>query len=565
MDGQSLGTVSASPENASWTWQALPAGIHTLSARATSKDGQSEQSQTVMVNVLALSDTMDIIAGKGQTLAQVGEKYGVPADQMGKANPCLDSFQPLPEGQPVKVPVRKIQPQPPTGGARSGAGSFPLTILWELKLTKPVERSYCYLSSADGVWARIPKSPSFFFQSSDNFYTQVFDTFPQDEVAVKAQCWGWVEGALEALGDGQTRFDASRAPGNLVIAGRGFQLIAQPNYKGPITRAVTATVPPPYALREPTSIAECDIHGDLLCRTLLSATFKEYILLVWEWQPGTSSPTNVVINDISGYRVYKINPSDNSRTFMKDVNSAGIKFAALPLTFSSSCYGVEAYATDAKTGGTLVSALDTYCPGQPSMAQQVTESPSNWITTGGQLMAYDCPLVVPFYSFADLPAVLVGSYVTYYEGGCFRKGSYSGGVKFALDNVPPGAAIHKATLKFSTILMDYGSPFVATNWQPDSCVDAVGWSNQDWTGWDTGNHYSKTKSLLDLYNPLVTISGWSTDIDVTGPVMGWIMSPESNNGFILTPTYVQIAAGGGTNKCLSGVDNFQLVIDYFVP
>ncbi|HSA99492.1 MAG TPA: Ig-like domain-containing protein, partial [Anaerolineales bacterium] len=39
VDGKSLGTVTDSPEDAYWTWQAFPAGVHTFYAHATDADG----------------------------------------------------------------------------------------------------------------------------------------------------------------------------------------------------------------------------------------------------------------------------------------------------------------------------------------------------------------------------------------------------------------------------------------------------------------------------------------------------------------------------------------------
>ncbi len=106
MDGQSLGVVDDSPESASWTWQAWPMGIHTFSARATTADGKIGQSQTVIVNVLQGNSPMQVPAGEGQTLEQIGADFGVPPDQMAGANPKVDPSQPLPGGQPVQFRPR---------------------------------------------------------------------------------------------------------------------------------------------------------------------------------------------------------------------------------------------------------------------------------------------------------------------------------------------------------------------------------------------------------------------------------------------------------------------------
>src|SRR4030042_5138220 len=53
VDGKSLGAVTDWPERVSWTWQAWPAGVHVLAGRAQAADGQSGESQTGIVKVVA--------------------------------------------------------------------------------------------------------------------------------------------------------------------------------------------------------------------------------------------------------------------------------------------------------------------------------------------------------------------------------------------------------------------------------------------------------------------------------------------------------------------------------
>jgi hypothetical protein len=568
VDGESLGVVSDLPESAAWSWRAWPAGVHTLSARATSGDGQVGESQTVLVNVLVLSETINVLAGEGQTLADIGGQFGVPPDEMAGANPHQNPSKPLADGQPVHVPTGGAAPLPPGGGG-PGGGNVPFSIVWELKLTKAAEKSYCYLSDGGGVWEKIPKPPFNFFPSMDNLYTQLFEALPQQEVVIQAQCWGWMGGALEFLGDGQTKFDPREAANELVVDGKAFQLIGQAQ-NSPILRDVPApAIPPPYALREPKNLSDCESHGGdaAICQVSLNSVSE--IVLEWEWQPGNNWPGNPTwINDINGYEIYEIDPSNNSQKYMKEVDPASLKVTALPLGWGSPCYGVQAYAEGVQFGGIIFSDMVTYCPGQPPAMQQVFEEPSDWLTSGGEWINNgDCPLKTPFYSFDGDPVVLVGRYLTYYDGGCYREGSYSGGVKFPVAPLPPGAVLQKALLRFSTVLMDYGAPFVATNLEPEACVSELGRSTQDWSGLGDANHYSHTElSGAAYYSPDESLSGWFlSDTDVTAQVHVWLKYPENNHGFILIPMEAPDPTGGGTGKCLSGLGNFQLEIDFYAP
>lgn len=570
VDGESLGVVSDSPESALWTWRAWPAGVHTLSARATSGDGLVGESQTVIVNVLVLSDTMDVLAAEGQTLADVGAQFGVPPDQMAGANPHANPSKPLVDGQPVHVPTGGAAPLPPGGGG-PGGGNVPFSIVWDLKLTKQADKSYCYLSNGSGVWDKMPKPPFTFFQSMDNLYTQLFDALPQQEIVIQAQCWGWVGGALEYLGDGQTSFDAHQAANELMVDGKAFQLIGHPQSEPILREGTTSAIPPPYALREPKNTSDCESHGGdaALCEDILNAHVKSNIVLEWEWQPGNNWPGNPTwINDINGYEIYEIDPLNNSQKYMKEVNPASTKATALPLPWGARCYGVQAYVEGPQYGGIFFSEMDTYCPGEPPATQQVIETPSDWLTSGGEWINNgECPLKTPFFSFDGQPTVLVGRYITDYDGGCYREGSYSGGVKFPVAPLPPGAVLQKALLRFSTVLMDYGAPFVAAGVEPEACVSELGRATQDWSGLGNADHFSKTElSGAAFYSPDTSISGWFlSDTDVTAQVHVWLKYPENNHGFILIPMEAPYPYGGGTGKCLSGLGNFQLEIDFYAP
>ena len=581
VDGQSLGVISDSPENASWTWQAWPLGIHTLSARATAADGQVGQSQTVIVNVLAGNGSMQIPAEQGQTLEQIGADFGVPPDQMAGANPHLDPSKPLAGGQPVQVPVGGGNGGGGGSGNGSGQGSggannpFLISIIWDFKLTEPVDKSYCYASTGNGIWEKMPKPPFDFFQGSDHTYTQFL---PQKTTIIQMQCWGWLGDALKFLGQGETKFDLLHPPEKVMISAQGFQFAGVPQMPLSFGGGPTLDVPPPYALREPMNAADCTAHSNpllapFICNTILNAPLKQNVILEWEWQaPAFCLPPSCGwVQAIDGYRIYEIDPVTKAEKYLKEINNPSQKITVIPLSWGSPCYGVRAYVN---TPAFLESDIATHCPGQPPTPQKITLTPSDWITTGGQwIQDGDCDNYggADYYvvanktkGFGNQPGqVLVGSYLVDDEGNdCYREGNYSGGVKFDSSVLPPGTIIQKAVLKFSKVFMDYGAPGFAGP-APTSCVASAGKAKQDWSGLNSGNHFS---SKYIASTPIVSLSAYmSLQADVTSVASDWIKHPGNNHGFVFTPAGAPHPLEDGTGTCLSGLGNFQLEIYYFAP
>lgn len=604
VDGQSLGAVTVSPERAEWTWQAWPLGIHTLSARAIAADGQVGQSQTVIVNVLAGDGKMKVSAEEGQTLTQIGEGFGVPPEQMADANPHVDPSQPLPGGQPVNVPVGAGNAGGGAGagsGQGSGAGAAPgpgqlpagaggpffISIVWTIKFTEPVDKSYCYTSSGDGNWEKMPKDPFDFFESLDNLYTQLIP--PAENVVIQVDCWGWLGGVLKYLGQGKTGFDPHQPPQNVTLNGSGFQFTGIPQIplqEDKFTAGGLKTIPPPFALRFAKDSAECAAHANpllapFICNALMNAPMKEYNMLVWEWQPEICWPgfCKYGVDKVDGYRIYqlpdltkKVLYSPKSRKYLQSVSDPQ-KAAAIPLPWAgeSHCYGVEAYVNDPSIPP---SEMATFCPGQEPATQQVTLTPTDWLTAGGTWIEDgDCDTYggAEYYAvkndttgFGNQPGeVIVGAYIVDDDNNdCFRQGEYAGAVKFDLASLqlPAGAVIQKAELKYATTFKDYGATGVATNWKP-SCVSAVGKAKQDWTGLSSGNHFS-SKSLTPYFTPYA---------DLTWVVKDWLKNPASNYGLILLPAAAPDPQptddweGAVTGRCYDGLGNFQLNIYYFAP
>jgi LysM repeat protein len=569
IDGQYQDAVTKSPESASWTWQAWPVGIHTIYAQVTDLSGEVGQSQVVIVNVLAGKGSFQIPAQDGQTLQQIGANYDVPPDQMAGANPHVDPSQPLQDGQPVNVPVPSGGnpgggPNPPGGGG--GASGPTITIIWQIQFSQGTDLAYCYLSTGDGQWERVPKDPFTFFQSPNNTYSQIIPVLGQ--VTLQAQCWGWVGGALQYLGEGQTTVDFNQPPIQVILSGQGFKFTGSLPTPLGTGGGPTKTVPPPYALREPSGVADCHSHGNLDCESFMNAAVKQYILLEWEWAKPFCWPGYCnYVAAINGFHLYLVDPVTKAETYIHDIANPGQREAALPLPWGLQCYGVRAYTNNPAY---LESDITTYCPGEPPNTQKVTLYPTAWVTTGGlTLEDGDCSDfggLEPYYGlYNGNVQIVTGSYIVD-DSGCFQQGFYAGFVKFGY-NIPPNAIVQKATLKFSTVAMDYGSPGWAAP-TPTSCVAGIKKSKLDFSPYSHDDHYTQTVALYSSQygEPITSINPYgSLEADVTSVVKDWTKDPSAAYGFILTGAGADDPKSDGYGRCLSGLGNFTVDVYYFAP
>lgn len=581
VDGKPFGSGNP-PDSAAWTWQATSLGIHTFTARAANTKGETGNSQTVVVNVLAGNGVIQVTAEENQTLIDIGSGFGVPPDEMQKENPKLDPNAPLPDGQPVKIPIGQGEPG---GGSAPGGdlGYIPFYITWQFIPLQPVDKSYCYTSKGDGVWEKLPKPPFNFFNDFEP-YKQFGALKPGQNQVIQMQCWGWLGGVLKFLGQGETQFDAQKPPAEITIAGDGFKLTGLPKLPEGAVIPFTGgggALPPPFAVREPSSVADCTAHGDpivagFLCPGIMNAKIKQSIILEWEWKPEACWPgfCKYGVGKIAGYGVYEIDPATQSKKFLADVHPSAMRVAFIPLPWGAKCYGVEAYVDQPGMG---VSEMATYCPGTPPSAQKITLTPTQWLTTGGQwIQDGDCDdyggadsykLKNQNSGFGNLGGqVLVGSYIVD-DDDCYREGDYSAGVKFDLSlSLPPNAVIQNAELRYSKIFIDYGATGVAAP-QPQSCVKNIGKAKKDWSGLSAGIHFDNGISLnSSAYNTALTsVSDFFNQANVTQAVIDWQKNPANNYGFILAPTGAPHPSGDGSGECLSGLGNFQLDVYYFVP
>lgn len=588
VDGHPLGEVSESPESAFWSWRAWPAGIHTLSARATAADGQIGQSQTVIVNVLSGTGMMQLGAGEGQSLAEVGAPFGAGPEQMAAANPHVDPSQPLGDGQPVQVPVGEGGGLPPDAGESpppQGGAGLPILITWQFQPSAPADLSYCYLSTGAGVWQRIPQGP-FDFLGSGGVYEGFGLQAPSGgPITLAADCWAWMGGILQYLGQGQTTYSLQQPEQVVLIQTDGFVLSGQPDLPPGEPEQMLGigggggAIPPPFALREPRDTADCAQHSTnllagLVCEALLNAPVKQFVVLQWEWAPRMNWPgAQDWINDIAGYHVFEIDPFTNAETFVRDVANPNQRVIAVPLPWGARCYGVRAYGADPAIES---SAMDTYCPGDPPQPSTISVPASAWLTTGGMWIEDgDCDdygtgdtylLAHPAFG-SQAGEVLVGSWIL--DNGCFRQGDYSGGLRFNVTALPVGAALHSARLTWSAAQTNFGADGLATNYTAQ-CVGGVGLGLQDWTGLGGAQHFvgSNILSGYKYQSPLMSLSEFSPSAaDVTSAVRLWLQHPALNHGLILTPRPAPYPPheDGGLGECEVFLRDVRLEIAFFAP
>lgn len=599
LDGQSLGKVTDAPSTASWTWQAWPLGIHSFYAQAMDVKGKVGFSQVVILNVLAGDGLLKTNASEGQTLEQIGAGYGVPPDQMAAANPGLDPNQPLPGGDPVQIPV---------GGAGSGNGSgsesgqggqvsdpIYTVITWTFKPKEPVDKSYCYTSTGNGVWIKMPKPP---FSFLDEFipYIQTKVSFPIKKSVIQAQCWGWIGSVLKYLGQGESQFDVLKPPNEVKIDGGGFILTgipkAPPIKEDQFLEDEIKAVPPPFLLREPKDSQDCESHGNLiitpyLCNNLLNAKVKQYLILEWEWAPKVCWPGYCIWYDkVDGYRVYEYDTATFSRKLLRDIGPQGNRVAAVPLPWGGGkCYQVEAYVNKP---GVLPSVAAWYCPGDNKYATKLTLTQvTDWLTTEDVLrdgsdegcgytqehmLHSDGPGSLPGFG-SQIGEVFVGAGIHKQDGSigvsyCYMDEYYQGGVKFAHPTqIPSESVIQKAVLRFTPVWQAF-HPGASASPKPSSCVISVAGVNQSWSGLVDADHW--VKGVLPYQGVSVSVNQYaSPQADVTAIVEKWLKNTSSNQGFVLRGWFPSLpdTSSNKTNSswCVSALSNFQLDIYYFAP
>jgi hypothetical protein len=555
VDGMPIGAVTDHAETASWIWQAWPAGVHALYARASTAGGETGQSQSVIVNTLLGDGVIEVDAPQGQTLAGIGEQYGVGLSDLEGANPGVDPESPLGEGESIKVPV----PESAAGDQGPGGGGLKwIPIAWSLKFTEPVDESYCYTSKGDGEWGKMPQNPFTYFPGVDSTYTQLVSL--SSEVVLQAECWGWLAGALKYLGSGQTAFDLHSAPESIALSGDGFEFIGMPKYPDlpPIPVAAGSVVPPPYGARQPLNADDCVAHGldAAQCDFLVNTHQPSSMVVEWEWQlpvcwPGACN----YVQAIDGYRLYIFDDPTNVKYFVKEISDPGLKVGVFPLSWAGQCYGITAYVNAPVP---MESALELFCPGTP--LDKIVLQPTHWLTAGqlsdfwyDEMKAPDGAVVVSASNYGDETRA-------------------SAAVKFENPVFAPEEVVHRAFFSFMILGQSASASGVASGLWP-SCVASIGKGTKDWTVLEGGaNHYYAGGNVLasSAYQTMIaSVPNYPpslVEVDVTSAVKAWIQDPSKNHGLVLVArASPSMAVDEGGAYCNSTEGNFQLTIQYVKP
>ncbi len=121
VDGGLWGTRDASAVsrqlNGVWDWTPSGEGEHVLLVRALDSAGRIAVSNVVRTNASQAADLLvglEYAAVEGDTLQSLAEDFGTSRELIAAANPELDPASPIPEGEPLTIPV-PIPNAPPDG------------------------------------------------------------------------------------------------------------------------------------------------------------------------------------------------------------------------------------------------------------------------------------------------------------------------------------------------------------------------------------------------------------------------------------------------------------------
>lgn len=192
-----------------------------------------------------------------------------------------------------------------------------------LSITQPVDKSYCYISTNETDWERIPRdSNAFLFPVDGTVHLSPHLralALPQTQVDLAMECWGWAGSSLIPLG----RSSQSRSSGPVEISADYFNLRGdwqlEPVRPGEYTLKLPALAPP-YYLHYPDSLAGCNVHagGDAsllwACENLIDLWGKPlsgHAILVWHWNihDNCNAEENycgydVPLEKVKGFHVY---------------------------------------------------------------------------------------------------------------------------------------------------------------------------------------------------------------------------------------------------------------------
>ena len=601
----------AKPSQTTLRWEVGGAGVHTLLARATDLQGQVEESQTLILNVVALP-FMEEVVSAGSSLESISQANGTTVSEVMALNPGLDPAVPLPLGQSIVLPPPNNAPAATTSETLQDPQVHTLTgvdmlIQWTLTTFEPVDQSYCYQSTDGQNWQRSP-SQNFNFYAGNQWLQPIMASPTTATVNLFLDCWAWKGGTLTYLGQVQRRVALEDPPSQLTLEAAGFIAQGFPMIK-PIAQEYPASekLPAPFALRAPSSVNECAAHhghllAGLVCKQLMTSPVQNYHLMIWEWEPKTSCTLKGCVkwvDEIAGYQLFELGLVNPTLRQIK-VIKPGQQVTAVPIPATPVCYALRAYAQDPPENPFLASKMVFFCPPPPPPPKKLVLEMDEWLSAqgttyilsacgekvGNKYIVYGEGPFRPESLFPRGTEILVGDQWVNRDKCTSHQNGYAM-IHFDVEELPPDAIIHQATLKWKQVdgvhQNDNGTgktiswkPLCATRltsiqkpWSAPPYEHFVDYHNDD----PTSNYWLHKVKELSAGAPQQHFSTTAeTEIDVTADVLNWIEQPETNFGLMFESWNADLQHTGiysdytwAIARCWSVLDDVQLEVEYYAP
>ena len=579
----------AKPSQTTLRWEVGGAGVHTLLARATDLQGQVEESQTLILNVVALP-FMEEVVSAGSSLESISQANGTTVSEVMALNPGLDPAVPLPLGQSIVLPPPNNAPAATTSETLQDPQVHTLTgvemlIQWTLTTFEPVDQSYCYQSTDGQNWQRSP-AQNFNFYAGNQWLQPIMASPTTATVNLFLDCWAWKGGTLTYLGQVQRRVALEDPPSQLTLEAAGFIAQGFPMIK-PIAQEYPASekLPAPFALRAPSSVNECAAHhghllAGLVCKQLMTSPVQNYHLMIWEWQPDNCIPGTECdsLYGNLGFQLFTVDSYGQPSKPLKRIQTSGQQLSAVPVPWGPVCYGLRAYASNPHKGipTSIYSDIVTYCPSSPPTPQKMIVTPADWLSMDNAWLVSGCGGDGPHPPYALQGTQILAGYIKVILDKCHKESEATAIVSIPLVDLPTNAVIQRAELQFvqeRLIYMD--GTDVENDGQPLCITQLVPVEN--WVNPYSDHFVYGTNTFGALINNapykmnLPVKFGGTYNVDVTEVVVGWQKMPQSNHGFIFDTDIVDLynwnvfSHGADFSFCYSILNQIQLEIDYFAP
>jgi hypothetical protein len=441
--------------------------------------------------------------------------------------------------------------------------------LTNLHLTPAVgaDKAYCYYSTRDGSWSRLPADPNAFVYPAGGNDFDLGSQLPgtqalPPQTKLQFNCWGWRGGALTPLGSGSlTVGDSAGKP--LEVKGDNFALTGSLSsfFAPPISHIYKdpPIIMPPKNLTSTAYLDVCVNHfpppleflGGLFCK---AAVDSRSTILVWDW-----SPEPLSVSDIDGYHIYKTYPGGKPALIktINDRTQTVLIQPPEPAGKAAPCYFARAYkGTDESSNSNTYCRISDIIVYVSSPVKTVSLSPVAVYTQ--DWLDYDKP------TFGFCKEGLGGDAMFALKDGQFASGYeysydssrctewidhiYRGRLVFDVSGIK--GAVTSATLYYTQAATDSGDYLF-----PQSCADTVNLITL--TSGDDANTWRLISNL-----PKLGESGSKHSADVTEAVQSWVLGEDSNLGFLFRGRDETLPRKSN-DVCWSDYGGFSLAVTYY--